>query len=129
MVVFFVTLCFSFPQLSATDLDSTLESEVSGAEGDNLMKSTPRDPGPEAGGSRGSTPDEMLATRSFAEVVRGIPPIVSEEEMREKEERIHQVKRRINVQRNPDSLSPVITDSIVWLKMSNPVWSLQQAIE
>ncbi|XP_071108660.1 extracellular matrix-binding protein ebh-like isoform X2 [Haliotis cracherodii] len=87
------------PLLSATDLDSTLESEVSGAEGDHLMKSTPRDLGSEAGGSRGSTPDEMLATRSFAEVVRGIPPIVSEEEMREKEERIHQLEEEVRTLR------------------------------
>ncbi|XP_046573567.1 A-kinase anchor protein 9-like isoform X2 [Haliotis rubra] len=81
------------PLLSATDLDSTVESEVSGAEGDFLMKSTPRDPASEV--SRGSTPDEMLATRSFAEVVRGIPPIVSVEEMREKEEKILQLEEEV----------------------------------
>ncbi|XP_067649868.1 muscle-specific protein 300 kDa-like [Haliotis asinina] len=83
------------PLLSATDLDSTMESEVSGTEGDFMMKSTPRDPASEAEVSRGSTPDEMLATRSFAEVVRGIPPIVSVEEMKEKEERILQLEKKV----------------------------------
>ncbi|XP_041366390.1 A-kinase anchor protein 9-like isoform X3 [Gigantopelta aegis] len=78
------------------ELNSTLDSDVSGSEAQ--LKSTPREGADDEEGRRtpcSSPDDDLMVTRSFADVVRGSPQQSSVDESDQKDEKIKQLEATV----------------------------------